>query len=222
MLPRGPPLLREQRETLAERYGAIARRKIDGLRTGIGEHDVAGVQQPAGIRKRGTTQVGGVIEQRHQPEGADPGGAESHVGNRAVLADRFTVTGAAELPAADARLVSAALFEGAETAPDDEAVSDVTFSAAKVRSLWLVALLDHPTDRGGTTFPFSCRLLNARNVALADTGPRAVNVAPGDRVIVLRQRLTLLPKQRWAAGKYSLTCASGGVTFLRRANDLTK
>ncbi len=147
---------------------------------------------------------------------------ECRVGNRAVLGDRFTVTGAAELPAADARLVSAALFEGAETAPDDEAVSDVTFSAAKVRSLWLVALLDHPTDRGGSTFPFSCRLLNARNVALADTGPRAVNVAPGDRVIVLRQRLTLLPKQRWAAGKYSLTCSSGGVTFLRRANDLTK
>ncbi len=147
---------------------------------------------------------------------------ECRVGGRAVLADRFTVTGDPELPAADARVVSAALYEGAETAPDDEAVSDVTFSAARVRSLWLVALLDHPTDRGGTTFPFSCRLLNARNVALADTGPQAVTVAAGDRAIVLRQRLALLPKQRWAAGKYSLTCSSGGVTFLKSAIDLTR
>ena len=115
-----------------------------------------------------------------------------------------------------------ALYEGADTAPDDEAVPDVTFSAARVRSLWVVALLDHPSDRGSTTFPFSCRLLNARNVALADTGPQAVNVVPGDRAIALRQRLTLLPKQRWAAGRYSLTCASGGITFVRTTVDLTK
>jgi hypothetical protein len=147
---------------------------------------------------------------------------ECRVGNRAVLADRFTVTGAPDLPAADARLVSAALYEGADAAPDDESVPDVIFSAAKVRSLWLIALLDHPTDRGGTTFPFSCRLLNARNVALADTGPQAVNIAAGDRAIVLRQRLALLPKQRWAAGKYSLTCASGGLSFLKSPVDLTR
>ena len=147
---------------------------------------------------------------------------ECRVGNRAVVADRFTVTGVPELPAADARLVSAALYEGADAAPDDEAVSDVRFSAARVRSLWLVALLDHPTDRGGTTFPFSCRLQNARNVALADTGPQAVNVAAGDRAIVLRQRLTLLPKLRWVPGKYSLTCSSGGVVFLKSAIDLTR
>jgi hypothetical protein len=147
---------------------------------------------------------------------------ECRIGNRAVLADRFMVTGDPELPAADARLVSAALYEGADTAPDDEAVSDATFSAARVRSFWLVALLDHPTDRGGATFPFSCRLLNARNVALSDTGPQGVNVAAGDRAIVLRQRLTLLPKQRWAAGKYLLTCASGGIIFLKTAIDLTR
>jgi len=147
---------------------------------------------------------------------------ECRVGNRAALADRFTVTGAPDLPAADARLVSAALYEGADAAPDDESVPDVIFSAAKVRSLWLIALLDHPTDRGGTTFPFSCRLLNARNVALADTGPQAVNIAAGDRAIVLRQRLALLPKQRWAAGKYSLTCASGGLSFLKSPVDLTR
>jgi|KBSSwiStaDraftv2_1062776.scaffolds.fasta_scaffold12394_5 hypothetical protein len=147
---------------------------------------------------------------------------ECLVGARAALSDRFTVTGEPELPGADARLTSAAIFEGAETAPDDEAVPDVTFSAARVRSLWLVALLDHPSDRGGTTFPFTCRLLNSRNAALADTGPQAVNVAPGDRAIVLRQRLTLLPRQRWAAGKYSLACASGGVTFVRTTVELTR
>lgn len=147
---------------------------------------------------------------------------ECRVGNRAVLADRFSVTGDPELPAADVRLLSAALYEGADTAPDDEAVPDVTFSAARVRSLWLVALLDHPSDRGGTTFPYSCRLLNPRNTALADTGPQAVNVAAGDRAIVLRQRFTLLPKQRWAAGKLSLSCASGGVTFFKTSVDLTK
>ena len=147
---------------------------------------------------------------------------ECMVGARAPLADRFTVTGDPDLPAADARLLSFALFEGAEAAPDDEAVSDVTFSASRIRSLWLMVLLDHPTDKGGTTFPFSCRLMTPRNAALADTGPQAVNVAPGDRAIVLRQRLSLLPRQRWAAGKHSLTCASGGVTFVRTTVELTK
>lgn len=147
---------------------------------------------------------------------------ECRLGSRAVVADRFSVTGDPELPPVDARLVSMALYDGADTAPDDEAVADVTFSAARLRSLWMVALLDHPTDRGGTTFPYACRLLNARNVALADTGPQAVNVAAGDRAIVLRQRLILLPRQRWAAGRYSLTCASGGITFVRNTVELTK
>lgn len=147
---------------------------------------------------------------------------ECRVGNRAVLADRFSVTGDPELPAADARLVSMALYDGADSAPDDEAVADVTFSAARLRSLWLVALLDHPTDRGGSTFPFSCRLLNSRNVAVAETGPQAVNVAAGDRAIVLRQRLIPLPRQRWVPGKFALTCVSGGVTFVRNTVELTK
>jgi hypothetical protein len=146
---------------------------------------------------------------------------ECRAGDRAIAADRFTLTGKADLPAAGARLVSSALYEGADPAPDDEAVPDVTFSAARIRSLWLVALLDREGEQGGT-FAYSCKLVNARNVALADTGPQGINLLPGDRAIVIRQRLSLRPNQRWAAGRLALTCASGGTTFVRTTVELTR
>lgn len=146
---------------------------------------------------------------------------ECRAGDRAIAADRFVLTGKADLAPADARVVSAALYEGADAAPDDEAVPDVTFSAARVRSLWLVALLDRPGDQGGGSFAYTCKLVNPRNAVLADTGPQGINLAPGDRAIVLRQRLTLRPKQRWTAGRLTLTCASGGTTFVRTTVQLT-
>lgn len=147
---------------------------------------------------------------------------ECRTGDRAIAADRFVLTGKPDLAAADARVVSAVLYEGGDTAPDDEAVPDVTFSAARVRSLWLVALLDRPGDQGGGSFAYSCKLVNARNVALADTGPQGINLTPGDRAIVLRQRLALRPRQRWAAGRLTLNCASGGTTFVRTTVELTR
>ena len=146
---------------------------------------------------------------------------ECRAGDRAIAADRFTLTGKADLPSADARVVSAALYEGADAAPDDESVPDVTFSATRVRSLWLVALLDRAGDRGGS-FAYGCKLVNARNVTLADSGPQGINLLPDDRIIVLRQRLSLRPNQRWAAGKLVLTCASGGTTFVRTTVELTR
>lgn len=147
---------------------------------------------------------------------------QCRIGTRVVLGERFEITGAPDLPAADARVVSSALFEGAETAPEDEAIADVTWSAGRVRSLWLVAMLDRPTEKGGSSFGYSCRLTNARNTPVADTGPRSVELAPDDRVIVVRQRLGLLPRQRWTAGRFTLTCVSGGVTFVRTTVDLTR
>ena len=147
---------------------------------------------------------------------------ECRAGDRALGAERFTLTGKADLPAGDVRVVSSALYEGAEAAPDDESVSDVTFSATRLRSLWLVALLDRAGDLRGGTFAYACRLVNARNVALADTGPQGINLLPGDGVLVLRQRLALRPTQRWAAGRLVLTCASGGTQFVRSTVELTR
>ena len=147
---------------------------------------------------------------------------ECRAGDRAMAAGRFALTGKPDLAAADARVVSALLYEGGEAAPDDEAVPDVTFSAARIRSLWLVAVLDRPGDQGDGSFAYSCKLTNARNVALADTGPQGINLMAGDRAIVLRQRLSLRPNQRWAAGRMTLTCASGGTTFVRTTVELTR
>lgn len=147
---------------------------------------------------------------------------ECRAGDRALVADRFTLTGKADLPAAGARVVSAALYEGADPAPDDEAVSDLSFSATRLRSLWLVALLDRAGDRSGGSFAYACKLVNSRNVALADTGPQGINLLPGDGVIVLRQRLTLRPNQRWAAARLTLSCASGGTPFVRSTVELTR
>jgi hypothetical protein len=47
-----------------------------------------------------------------------------------------------------------------------------------------------------------------------------VTVAEGDRAIVLRQRFAPRPRQRWAAGRYTVTCMSGGTTFFTSSLDL--
>ncbi len=147
---------------------------------------------------------------------------ECRAGARALAADRFEMTGAPDLPALDARLVASAFYEGTDTAPDDEAVPDVTFAAPRVRSLWLVALFDHPSDQGAGTLTYSCRITGARNAVISDTGPQKTAIAPGDRSILLRQRLAPPPRQRWAPGRYAITCASGGVAFLKTGFDLTR
>ena len=154
------------------------------------------------------------------PKLRGPYRVECRAGPRALATDRFEVTGAAELAALDARVVTSALYEGAEAAPDDEAVPDVTFSAARVRSLWLVAVLDHPSDTGAGTFSYACQITGARNAVVSNTGPQQVTVAPGDRAIVLRQRFAPQPRQRWTAGRHALTCTSGGSAFFKTSLDL--
>ena len=138
------------------------------------------------------------------------------------MAVRFALTGPAEVPALDARVVSTALYEGTDVPPDDEAVPDVTWSAAKMRSLWLIALLDHPSDKGVGSLTSACKLLTSKSVTIADTGPETTPLGPGERAIVLRKRLALLPKQKWTAGKYTLLCNAGNAPFLRTTLDLTR
>ena len=147
---------------------------------------------------------------------------DCRVGARALVAERFEVGGSADLAAADTRLQSAALFEGADAAPDDEAVPDVAFSIARLRALWLVAILDHPTDRGAPGVPYACKLSNARNAVIAESGAQTLAIAPGDRLLVLRQRLQLAPRQRWTPGRYTLACASGTAPFVRTSVELTR
>ncbi len=147
---------------------------------------------------------------------------ECRVGARTLAADRFDVTGTPDLPALDAKLIASAFYEGADTPPDDEAVADVTFGAPRVRSLWLVALLDHPSDLGAGSLTYSCRITGARNAVIGDTGPQKITVAPGDRSILLRQRFSAPPRQRWAPGHYGIACSAGGVAFLKTGFDLTR
>ncbi|HEU5217708.1 MAG TPA: hypothetical protein VFU23_03570, partial [Gemmatimonadales bacterium] len=146
---------------------------------------------------------------------------ECRAGPRSVAVDRFDVTGTADLPALDARVVASALYEGPDAPPGDESVSDVTFAASKLRSLWLVALLDHPGDQGAGSVTWSCRITGPRNAVIGDTGPLKLTLAPGDRSLLLRQRF-VPPPRRWAPGHYNIGCASGAVTFLRTGFDLTR
>jgi hypothetical protein len=148
--------------------------------------------------------------------------AECRTGPRgAAVVGGFTITGEPDLRPLDARLAAAALFEGGDTAPDDEAVPDVTFPAARVRALWLVALLDRPAP-GALTLAWRCRVTGARNAVVADGGAQSTPVGAGDGAVVLRQRLVPLPKQKWVAGKDVLTCAAGSAGFLRLPFDLTR
>lgn len=147
---------------------------------------------------------------------------ECRTGARAVVADRFEVKGSAELATLDARLLHSAVFEGGDEAPGDEAVPDVVFSAGKVRSLWVVAVLDHPSDTGTGSLEYSCRVTGLRNAVIATSGPQTATIAAGDRTIVLRAKLVLAPRLRWVAGKYQLGCSAGAVTVLKSGFDLTR
>ena len=147
---------------------------------------------------------------------------ECRVGAKGFVADRFEVTGKAGLPELDAGVLGMAVFEGDEQPPDDEAAPGSSFRAGEVRSLWVEALLDHPTDKTPGALAYSCRLTGARNALLLDTGAQKLPVSPTDRAIVLRQRLSLPPKKKWLPGRYALSCLSGGVSFIRATIDLTR
>jgi hypothetical protein len=147
---------------------------------------------------------------------------ECRAGGRAVLADRFEVSGKPDIAELDARLVNVALFDGGDEPPGDEAVPDVAFSAAKLKSLWIVALLDHPAEKTAAPFAYSCKVTGARNAVVASSGPQTLSVGNRDRVIVLRQRLAPAPRQRWVPGKYGVTCGSGSGTFLSESLDLIR
>lgn len=141
---------------------------------------------------------------------------------RSAVIGRFEFTGQPDLPEQDAKVTATALYEGGDEPPGDEAVADVVFSSAKARSFWLVGLLDHPTDKGGAGFAYSCRVTGARNAVIAESGPQTVKVNAGERAIVLRTHLALAPKQKWVAGKYGLTCSAGATSFLKTGFDLTR
>jgi hypothetical protein len=147
---------------------------------------------------------------------------ECRIGPRGVVADGFEVTGKPDLPELDARFLTSAIYEGGDDPPGDEAVSDVSFRAPQVRSFWLAALFDHPTDPAAAALNFSCRITGARNAVLADSGPQSFPVAQGSRAISFIRRIPLLPRQKWAPGHYALACVSGGVAFIRTGLDLTR
>lgn len=175
---------------------------------------------PGAVRNRAMTGTGRIIFEPPMARGWYS--VECRINNRSIATERFEMTGPPELPAVDARFLTSALFEGAELPPDDEAVSDVSFSAAPVRSFWLVALLDHPSDTGAGPFGYSCKMTGARNAVISESGPQTVTIAPGDRAIVLRTRLPLSPRQRWTPGRYTVSCSSGGGTILTTRLDLTR
>jgi hypothetical protein len=147
---------------------------------------------------------------------------DCRINNRAVATERFEMTGPPDVEALDARMIASAIYEGGEQAPDDEAVPDVSFSAARVRSFWLVALLDHPDDTGAGPFGYSCKIVGPRSVVISDSGPQTITIAPGDRAIVLRAHLPLAPKQRWTPGRYSVSCTGGSGPLLTTRLDLTR
>ncbi len=141
---------------------------------------------------------------------------------KAALLDHFDVTGPADVAALDARLVTAGLFPGDEE-PADESVGDVSFSAARLKTLWLVALLDHPSAAGSGTLSYACRATSGpRNTAVAESGAQPLTLAAADRVILLKAKLAPLSKQRWTAGKYTLSCGSGSIAMLKTAFELTR
>ena len=142
---------------------------------------------------------------------------------RGSASDGFEVTGNPEIPVLDARVISSALF-ASEEEPGDESVPDVVFSAAKLKSLWLVALLDHPSETGTGNAGYSCRISGGgpRAAILSDPGPQTLSILPGQRAVLLKQKLVLLPRQRWAAGKYVASCMAGAAPLVRVGFDLTR
>jgi len=117
--------------------------------------------------------------------------------------------------------VASGLFESGDLPPDDEAAPDLSFSVAKLRSLWAVALFDRPAP-AAATLAYQCKVTGAKNVVIADGGAQSLAIAATDGVVVLRQRLVVLAKQKWIPGKHTLTCMAGTATLLRLSFDLTK
>ena len=141
---------------------------------------------------------------------------------KAVVLDHFEVTGPGDPAQLDARLVNAGLFAGEEE-PGDESVGDAVFSAAKLKTLWLVALFDHPTATGSGTLSYSCKVATGpRNLAVAESGPQQLSLAAADRIFVLKSKLTSLPRQRWAPGKYTVGCVAAGASLLKLGFDVTR
>jgi hypothetical protein len=147
------------------------------------------------------------------------------VGAREVASAGFRVTGTPELPGLDARLLRAALFAGDSLPPGDEAVEDVVWSAARLRSLWVVAELER-APRGAAVLDYSCRITGPgpppRNPVVATTGPLRLEIPAGTPGILLRQRFLPAARQRWMPGRHQLRCESGGIAFLTQAFDLTR
>jgi len=141
---------------------------------------------------------------------------------KAVLLDHFEITGPGDPAQLDARLVNAGLFAG-EVEPGDESVGDVVFSAAKLKTLWLVALFDHPSPAASGPLSYTCRATTGpRNLAVAESGPQQLSLAAADRVFIVKTRLTVSPRQRWTPGKYNLTCLIAGATLLKLPYELTR
>ena len=180
----------------------------------------AGFEMPGSVRNRTMTGTGRISFE--PPVARGWYSVDCRINNRPIAAERFEMTGPPELTALDARFVASAIFEGGDQPPDDESVSDVSFSAARIRSLWLVALLDHPTDAGSGPFGYSCKLTGARNTVIGDSGPQTITIAPGDRAIVLVTRMPLAPRQRWTPGRHILTCSGGLGAFLTVRIDITR
>ncbi len=147
---------------------------------------------------------------------------ECHSGTKVSVAERFELTGKPDLPAADARVLGTALYEGGEEIPDDESAASTSFRAPEVRSFWVEALLDHPSETTPGELPVSCRIIDTKKALFADTGVQALPVDPGDRWILFRQRLTILPRKKWLPGRYTLTCAGGAAPFVTIGLDLTR
>ena len=119
--------------------------------------------------------------------------------------------------------MSSALFfgGGGEEPPDDEATPDVVWSAGKLKSLWVMALLDHPSEQGVGSFRYACVVSNAKNVVVANSGPATLAIEAGTRALVLRQRL-VAKTGRWVPGKYAVSCNAGAATLLRAPFELTR
>jgi len=147
---------------------------------------------------------------------------ECRSGTKTSVAERFELVGKPDLPTADARVLGMALYEGGEETPDDESVAGTSFRATEVRSFWVEALLDHPSETTPGDLPVSCRIVDAKKAAFADTGMLSLPVDPGARWMLFRRRLTVFARKKWLPGRYTLSCAAGPVTFVTIGFDLTR
>ena len=187
--------------------------------------DPAGIPTPfrLGARLADKSVIGtGAVVLPGEPRMRGKYRVECRSGTRISVAERFELTGKPDLPVADARVLGTALYEGSDETPDDESAAGTSFRAPEVRSFWVEALLDHPSETTPGDLPVSCRIVDSKKATVADTGNQSLPVDPGERWILFRQRLTILPRKKWIPGRYTLTCAGAGVTFLTLGFDLTR